>query len=69
MFDQPILQFSTTARTGLAQCISEAVATFTLVLTILGTIRVQPDLVPASVALVIAAAYWFTASTSFATPL
>jgi glycerol uptake facilitator-like aquaporin len=43
MFDQPILQFSVTARTGLAQWTSEAVATFTLVLTILGTIRTRPD--------------------------
>jgi glycerol uptake facilitator-like aquaporin len=68
MFDQPILQFSVTARTGLAQWTSEAVATFTLVLTILGTIRTRPDSVPVSVALVITAAYWFTASTSFANP-
>ena len=68
MFDQPIVQFSATARTGLAQWISEAVATFALVLTILGTIRSRPDSVAVSVALVITAAYWFTASTSFANP-
>ncbi len=51
-----------------ARWTSEAVATFTLVLTILGTIRTRPDSVPVSVALVITAAYWFTASTSFANP-
>jgi glycerol uptake facilitator-like aquaporin len=68
MFDQPILQVSATARTGLPQWVSEAVATFTLVLTILGTIRARPDSVPVSVALAITAAYWFTASTSFANP-
>lgn len=68
MFDQSILQVSATARTGPAQWLSEAVATFTLVLTILGTIRARPDSVPISVALAITAAYWFTASTSFANP-
>jgi glycerol uptake facilitator-like aquaporin len=68
MFDQPIFQFSATARTGLSQWVSEAVATFTLVLTILGTLRARPDSVAVSVALVITAAYWFTASTSFANP-
>ncbi|HYF56381.1 MAG TPA: MIP/aquaporin family protein [Salinarimonas sp.] len=68
MFDQAILQFSTTARTGPAQWVSEAVATFALVLTILGTLRARPDAVPVCVALVITAAYWFTASTSFANP-
>jgi glycerol uptake facilitator-like aquaporin len=68
MFDQPLLQMSTHARTGLAQWLSEAVATFALTLTILGTLRSRPDAVPVSVALVIVAAYWFTASTSFANP-
>nr|WP_188520293.1 MIP/aquaporin family protein [Alsobacter metallidurans] len=68
MFDQPAFQFSVTARTGLAQWISEAVATFALVLTILGAIRVKPDAVPVAVALVITSAYWFTSSTSFANP-
>ena len=46
----------------------EAIATFGLILTILGTIRHRPDWVPASVALYISAAYWFTSSTSFANP-
>jgi glycerol uptake facilitator-like aquaporin len=68
MFEQPILQLSLTARTGAAQWASEMVATFALVLTILGTLRANPDAVPVSVALVITAAYWFTASTSFANP-
>ena len=68
MFEQPILQYSLTARTGAAQWASEMVATFALVLTILGTLRANPDAVPVSVALVITAAYWFTASTSFANP-
>lgn len=68
MFDQPLLQISAHIRTGPAQWLSEAVATFALVLTILGTLRAKPAAVPASVALVIVAGYWFTASTSFANP-
>lgn len=68
MFEQPLLQVSAHVRTGQAQWLSEAVATFALVLTILGTLRSRPEAVPAAVALVIVAAYWFTASTSFANP-
>lgn len=68
MFEQPLLQYSATARTGVAQWLSEMVATFTLILTILGTSRSRPDAVAVAVALVITAAYWFTASTSFANP-
>ena len=68
MFDQPILQVSAHARHGGGQWLSEAIATFGLILTIIGTIRYRPAWVPASVALYIAAAYWFTASTSFANP-
>lgn len=68
MFEQPLLQFSSHARTGVAQWLSESVATFALVLTILGTLRSRPSAVPVAVALVIVAAYWFTASTSFANP-
>ena len=68
MFDLPILQFSAKARTGLGQWTGEAIATFGLVLTILGTVRHRPLWVPASVALYITAAYWFTSSTSFANP-
>lgn len=68
MFNQPLMQLSTHVRTGPAQWLSEGVATFALVLTILGTLRARPEAVPVSVALVIVAAYWFTASTSFANP-
>jgi glycerol uptake facilitator-like aquaporin len=68
MFDQPLIQISTNHRTGPAQWLSEAVATFALLFTILGTLRARPDAVPVSVALVIVAGYWFTASTSFANP-
>lgn len=68
MFDLPILQVSMKARTGIGQWAGELVATFGLILTILGTIRYRPTAVPASVALYITAAYWFTSSTSFANP-
>lgn len=68
MFDEPIIQLSTHVRTGIGQWTGEAVATFGLVLTILGTVRHRPEWVPASVALYIIAAYWFTSSTSFANP-
>ena len=68
MFDLPILQYSAKARTGIGQWSGELVATFGLILTILGTIRHRPAAVPASVALYITAAYWFTSSTSFANP-
>lgn len=68
MFDLPLMQMSQHVRTGPAQWLSEAVATFALVLTILGTMVARPTAVPASVALVIVAGYWFTASTSFANP-
>lgn len=68
MFDLPVLQFSTKIRTGIGQWAGEAVATFGLILTILGTVRHRPDWVPASIALYITAAYWFTSSTSFANP-
>ncbi len=68
MFDLPVLQFSTRARSGMCQWTGEFIATFGLVLTILGTLRMRPAWVPASVALYITAAYWFTSSTSFANP-
>ena len=53
---------------GLGQWTGEAIATFGLILTIIGTVRHRPAWVPASVALYIVAAYWFTSSTSFANP-
>jgi glycerol uptake facilitator-like aquaporin len=68
MFDLPTLQLSVKARTGLGQWVGEAIATFGLILTILGTVRHRAAWVPATVALYIAAAYWFTSSTSFANP-
>lgn len=68
MFDQPLLQASLTERTGPGQWLSEGVATFALVLTITGTLHTRPAAIPAAVALVITAGYWFTASTSFANP-
>ena len=68
MFDLPTLQISVKARTGLGQAVGEAIATFGLVLTIIGTVRHRREWVPASVALYITAACWFTSSTSFANP-
>ena len=68
MFDLPVLQFSAKARTGVGQWAGEFIATFGLILTILGTVQMRPNWVPASVALYIIAAYWFTSSTSFANP-
>jgi glycerol uptake facilitator-like aquaporin len=68
MFAQPIVQFATTARAGPAQWLSEVVATFGLVATILAVSRSRPTAVPYAVGLYISAAYWFTASTSFANP-
>jgi glycerol uptake facilitator-like aquaporin len=68
MFAEPILQVSTKARDGLPQGFAEAVATFGLVATILGSLRFKPDATPMLVGLYITAAYWFTASTSFANP-
>ena len=68
MFDLPVIQFSAKARSSAGQWLGEFIATFGLILTILGTLRHRPAAVPASVALYITAAYWFTSSTSFANP-
>ena len=68
MFGEPVLQLSGKIRTGPGQWLGEAVATFGLVVTILGTVRQRREWVPVSVALYITAAYWFTSSTSFANP-
>lgn len=68
MFDLPTLQLSVKARTGIGQWSGEAIATFGLILAILGTVRHRREWVPATVALYITAAYWFTSSTSFANP-
>ena len=68
MFDLAPLAIGIKARSGPSQWLAEAVATFTLVLTILGGLRYSPSAIPWLVGLVITAAYWFTASTSFANP-
>lgn len=68
MFAEPILQVSNKFRDGLAQGLAEGVATFGLIATILCALRFRPNATPALVGLYITAAYWFTASTSFANP-
>jgi glycerol uptake facilitator-like aquaporin len=68
MFAEPILQVSTKLRDGPGQMLAETVATFGLVATILGVGRFRPDFTAVAVGLYITAAYWFTASTSFANP-
>jgi glycerol uptake facilitator-like aquaporin len=68
MFELPVWQFSITVRTGPGQWLAEAVATFGLLLTIFGCVWRRPDSVAYAVGLYIIAAYWFTASTSFANP-
>jgi glycerol uptake facilitator-like aquaporin len=68
MFDLPLWQVSTTVRTGTGQWVAEAVATMGLLLTIFGCIARAPAAMPYDVGLYITAAYWFTASTSFANP-
>jgi glycerol uptake facilitator-like aquaporin len=68
MFDKPVLMTSEHVRAGVPQLVSEAVATFGLLCTILGTARHRPTAIPFAVGAYIAAAYWFTASTSFANP-
>jgi glycerol uptake facilitator-like aquaporin len=68
MFDLPLLQISTTIRSGPGQWLAEAIATFGLLLTIFGCLARAPATVPYAVGLYITSAYWFTASTSFANP-
>jgi glycerol uptake facilitator-like aquaporin len=68
MFDLPVIQLSRHLRDGPGQWLGEFIATFGLLTTILLTVRHRPGSVPMSVALYIAAAYWFTSSTSFANP-
>jgi glycerol uptake facilitator-like aquaporin len=68
MFDLAPLAIGTTVRSGPSQWLAEAVATFTLVLAILGGLRYAPAAIPWLVGLTVTAAYWFTASTSFANP-
>ena len=68
MFGEPIYAWSQHARSGFPQVLSEAVATFGLLSVIWGCARRRPDAVPFAVGAYITAAYWFTASTSFANP-
>jgi len=68
MFGQPVWQVSAHVRTGGGQVFAEGVATFGLLAAILGTSRLRPEATPVAVGLYITAAYWFTASTSFANP-
>lgn len=68
MFELPVLQLATQARTGASQWLSEAIAAFGLVAVILGGLRTKAQAIPTLVGLYITAAYWFTASTSFANP-
>ncbi len=68
MFGDDLFQLSQKVRTGPDQWFAEFIATFGLIVTILGTLRFKQDFVPAAVGLYITAAYWFTASTSFANP-
>ena len=68
MFDLPLLQASTTMRSGGAQWLAEAVASFGLLTVIFLSVRNAPQQVAMNVGLYITAAYWFTASTSFANP-
>ena len=68
MFGEPVLAASTKVRSGLPQGFSEFIATFGLLAVIWGCSRARLESVPAAVAAYITAAYWFTASTSFANP-
>ena len=68
MFGEPLFTASRHARDGLPQLVSEFVATFGLLAVIWGCVRSRSDMVPFAVAAYITAAYWFTASTSFANP-
>jgi glycerol uptake facilitator-like aquaporin len=68
MFDLPAFQVSTTVRSGTGQLLSECVATLGLLLTVFGCAARASPMLPFAVGLYIMAAYWFTASTSFANP-
>jgi glycerol uptake facilitator-like aquaporin len=68
MFSLPLFAVGTTVRTGIAQGLSEGVATFGLLLTIFGCRAEGPRVLAPAVGLYIGAAYWFTSSTSFANP-
>jgi len=68
MFGEPLLTASVTDRTGIGQWTGEFIATFGLIATIIGCVRMRPETVAYAVGLYITAGYWFTSSTSFANP-
>ncbi|HXG79938.1 MAG TPA: MIP/aquaporin family protein [Methyloceanibacter sp.] len=68
MFGLEAVQIGGTARNGFGQWLGEFIATFGLIMTILGCVRFRPEALPAAVGLYIGSAYWFTSSTSFANP-
>jgi glycerol uptake facilitator-like aquaporin len=68
MFDLPLVQASEHGRHGMSQFLSEVVASFGLIATILGCRKFRADIIPVAVALYVVAGYWFTASTCFANP-
>jgi glycerol uptake facilitator-like aquaporin len=68
MFELPVIQMSEHVRQGPSQFLSEVVATFGLIATILGCRRFRAEIIPVAVALFVVAGYWFTASTCFANP-
>jgi glycerol uptake facilitator-like aquaporin len=68
MFSEPLFSASGHARSSAAELVAEFVATFGLLATIAGTVRTRPAAIPVAVGSYIAAAYWFTSSTSFANP-
>jgi glycerol uptake facilitator-like aquaporin len=68
MFNLPLIEFSTHERTGIGMWMGEIVASFGLLATIIGCLRVKLDAIPYAVGLFITAGYWFTSSTSFANP-
>jgi glycerol uptake facilitator-like aquaporin len=68
MFELPLFELSTRPRSGAAQCFSESVATFGLIVVIITVSRFKSEAIAFAVGLYITAAYWFTASTSFANP-
>ena len=68
MFDLPLIQASMKARTGSGQWLAETIATLGLIMTIFGCLKTRSQAIPFAVGLYIVAAYWFTASTSFANP-
>src|ERR1700689_2645772 len=68
MFELPLFELAIKARTGPAQWFAESVATFGLIVTILAVSRFKSEAIPVAVGLYITAAFWFTASTSFANP-